>query len=382
MAWPTGTRTRRGAHGWVEARNDAFAAGLAGSQHLGVEEVALAEALGRVLGDRVTALVDLPGFDASAMDGFAVCGAGPWRVLDGTGSRPGAPYGRPLPAGCAVPISTGAVVPSGTARVLPIEVCVVVGDYIEALEVAGRDHIRRRGSETALGQLIASPGSRVGAGLLGFAAASGHDRLVVRRRPTVKILLTGTEIIDRGTPAADQVRDAVGPMLAPMVAAAGGLVVSTTHLDDEVTLGLDSEEVDVVVVVGSTSVGVTDRLRHEIRATQRTVDGVHVRPGHPMLLGHIAGRPVVGLPGNPAAALVGAHTLLVPLLAGLSSGSLDPLPAIRLAAGRGTRAVPVRETSQGWQACPGHSAASLQGIAFATGLAVVGPSGDGVLVRL
>jgi molybdopterin molybdotransferase len=132
--------------------------------------------------------------------------------------------------------------------------------------------------------------------------------------------------------------------------------------------------------------GSTDHLREQIAAGDRIIDGVDCHPGHPMLLGRRTDGPwIVGLPGNPYAAFVAIHTLLVPLLAGLTGSPAHQRRRIRMPPSgrdRGTHVVPVRKRGRAWVACPGHSAASLRGAARAQGLAAVEPDDKAMLLHL
>lgn len=231
------------------------------------------------------------------------------------------------PPGEAVAISTGAPVPAGARAVLPVEDTSRSGDEVRGLDGCAPEpgrHIRRTGENSPAGALLADSGSVVSPAMLGLAAAAGHDDLVVRPRPRVRLLITGDELVTAGPGGAGRVRDALGPTLPPLVAGLGGDLVETAHVQDSfaalaaaVGSGAASE---IVLVTGSTSVGVTDHLHRLLDGlgARAVVDGVTCRPGHPQLLAALGSRRwLIGLPGNPYAAIVAAHTLLAPLLAGL-----------------------------------------------------------------
>lgn len=279
---------------------------------------------------------------------------------------------------------------------LPLESASVSGRRVSGdVRTAGR-HIRRAGEDAEAGDRLVPAGSRVGPALVGLAAAAGHDALVVRPRPRVGVLVTGDELDHAGVPAAGRVRDALGPLLPGLVRQLGGDDTALRHVPDRPAGRLAEEveglrDVDVVVVTGSTSVGVTDRLRRLLADTgaRMPVDTVACRPGHPMLLAELpTGRWVVGLPGNPYAALVAARTLLGPLLAGLSGrapGALPRMPVrgrVRPAPGL-TRVVPVSWTGGDARIVEGHRAAFLGGAAVGDALAAIGPGWtDGDLAPL
>jgi len=351
----------------------------------------LDEALGAVLAEELLARGDVPAADASAMDGFAVRGPGPWcvrgRVLAG-----GAPAAA-LADGDAVEVATGALVPGGTARVLPVEVVSVEAGVLRLVgPEPGRRHVRPRGEECAAGELLLDPGRRVRAGVLGLAASTGSDSLVVRRRPRVSALLTGDELVVSGLPVPGQVRDAVGPLLPAAVASLGGELVRLERCGDapgrlEAALAeLLDDGCDVVLTCGMAGAGPADRLRPWLArvGADLVVDGVAVRPGHPMVLARLPdGRVLVGLPGNPLAAVAALLGLLGPLLAGMS-GLVPPEPARATLGGwehRGrpaTTLVPVRRCEDGHVVPSGPAGpAQLRGLGAADAVAVVPIDWDG-----
>ncbi|MEV7443143.1 molybdopterin-binding protein [Streptomyces sp. NPDC091204] len=206
----------------------------------------------------------------------------------------------------------------------------------------------------------------------------------VRPRPRVGVLVTGDEPDRGGRPAPRRVRDALGPLLPSLVAALGGEATGVRHVPDR-PAGLlaqavpEARDSDVVVVTGSTSVGVTDQLRRLLRdaGARMVVDTVACRPGHPHLLARLeTGCWVVGLPGNPYAALVAAHTLLAPLTAALSGRGLAPLPQVPVSGDARpvpglTRLVPVAWEGSGARITRGHRGAFLHGAAVGDALAVL-----------
>ncbi|WP_103954018.1 molybdopterin molybdotransferase MoeA [Nonomuraea solani] len=361
--------------------------------------VPLAEALGCRLAAPLRALVAVPGVDVSAMDGYAVAGPGPWRVV-GRVLAGGACYEAPLRAGEAVEIATGAPVPAGSESVLPYERAVADGAWVDGAAEPG-EHVRRRGEDIAEGAVVLGAGAVVTPVALGLAAALGHDVLRVRPRPRVAVLVTGDEVVHEGLPAPGRVRDAIGPFLPGLVEWSGGRVAGTVHLPDGLEalraalvrppdgVAREPRAADVLVVCGASSKGPADHLRAVLDDLEAEVliDGVAVRPGHPQLLARLAGgRLVVGLPGNPYAALAAALTLLAPILRELAgtavgketsalAGAVRPHP-------RDTRLVPVRRSGRG--AVPvGHDRpGSLWGAALADALAVVPPAWAGDQVEL
>ncbi|TVL92441.1 molybdopterin molybdenumtransferase MoeA [Streptomyces sp. SAJ15] len=392
----------------------------------------LAEALGQVLAAPLTALTDLPSFDTSAMDGWALAGPGPWRLpAPGKGERTArgilAGDGRaaPLADGHAVRIATGAPVPPGTTAVLRTEHGVVdesggVGSWLRARPahpvVPGQD-IRPRGQECVEGDRLLSAGTLITPAVLGLAAAAGYDELETARKPCVEVLVVGDELLTAGLPESGRIRDALGPMLGPWLAALGAEVLATRHVPDDAealyAAVVEASSADLVLTTGGTAAGPVDHVHPTLRrlGAELLVDGVAVRPGHPMLLARLprggvdggepqragrkrrtAKRPapehplphqyLVGLPGNPLAAVAGLLTLAEPLLHGLSArpapgapGSAAPLAAAVPGHARDTRLVPVAH--RGGEAVPLRFSgpAMLRGLALADGLAAIPPGG-------
>lgn len=343
----------------------------------------LAACAGTVLAEPLRARTPLPPFDLAAMDGYAVAGAGPWRVV-GT-ALAGAGWPAALVPGTAVTISTGAPVPSGADAVLPVEDAEQHGEVVQGPVEPGR-HVRRVGEECRTGDLLLEAGTPVVATVLGLAAAGGHDDLLVRPRPRVAALVTGDELLFRGPARDGRVRDALGPQLPLLVASYGGELVDQQHVRDDRGLlraAVASADAQVVVTTGASSAGPADHLRHVVTELggRLLVDGVACRPGHPQLLAALPdGRVVVGLPGNPLAALVGALTLLEPLLAGLAARVPRPSSALLgeplLAAASATRLVPVRLDGIRARPVPHAGSGMLRGAALADALAVVPPGRD------
>ncbi|NGO73206.1 molybdopterin molybdotransferase MoeA, partial [Streptomyces boncukensis] len=415
---PGAPRERPEPPSWSRAR--ALAAGA--PRALPRTVLALERAIGHTLAAPLTALTDLPSFDTSAMDGWAVSGPGPWELVTGPDGAPapGLLAGdraepAPLPDGQAVRIATGARVPPGTSAVLRAE----HGELPSASRLRttaeapqqGAD-IRPRGQECRTGDGLLPPGTPVTAAVLGLAAAAGYDELEVVRRPRAEVLVLGDELLHRGLPKDGRIRDALGPLAAPWLTALGADVTATRRLGDDPEAlheALAGTTADVVVTTGGTAAGPVDHLRPTLRRldAELLVHGVRVRPGHPMLLAALpggAGSPqdggprrrtyLVGLPGNPLAALSGLMTLAAPLLRTLGGRPGPERERQGVLAEevhghpRDTRLVPVVHEGAGVRARvrPLRYAgpAMLRGIAGAEALAVVPPGGSapGTDVRL
>ncbi|WP_332112636.1 molybdopterin-binding protein [Streptomyces buecherae] len=517
------SRGHRGSVSWAGART---AAVRAVSAPLPAAPTPLGEALGRVLAEPLTALTDLPPFDTSAMDGWALAGPGPWRLpARGRGVLAGHARPEPLEDGQAVRIATGARTPPGATAVLRSEhgterdgrtvgpsaraasswsnsscghhadqpapgttdLAAATGgpehprtgesahprtgepehprtrdgrhadpathqpsappqgpdapppdhdrDHVHSQAQArnqahaqyqaraqsggqtqagwvhalpghpvqhGQD-IRPRGQECGRGDQLLPAGTLVTPAVLGLAAAAGYDELVTVRRPRAEVLVLGDELLRSGLPHDGLIRDALGPMLGPWLQALGADVVATRWLGDDAAalrIAIERSPADLVITTGGTAGGPVDHVHPVLRqlGAHLLVDGVAVRPGHPMLLARLDGRRhLVGLPGNPLAAVSGLMTFAEPLLrtlaarprpdagpaagrSGEAGGSGGPSTWLPLADEvpwhpRDTRLVPVRRRSGA--AVPLHFSgpAMLRGISVAHGLAVIPPGG-------
>ncbi len=407
---PRPAPARRGAPAtsWPEARRLANAAG----RRLDPRPVPLDErALGSALARGLKALTDLPSFDTSAMDGWAVAGEGPWRTAGQV--LAGQRAAGPLRPGEAVRIATGAALPPGATAVLRSEHGATEaradGEWLRVAAphpapVPGQE-IRRRGQECRRGDELLPAGSPVTPVVLGLAAAAGYDELTVTARPRVEVLVLGDELLDHGVPRAGRVRDALGPMLPSWLRALGAEVTAVRRLVDDaealreaITGAVTGARADLVITTGGTAGGPVDHV-HAVLATlgaKLLVDGVAVRPGHPMVLAELpAGgrsgrtgassgsrvRHLIGLPGNPLAAVSGVLTLVAPLLGTLAGRPVPPpytAPLTSDVSGHpvDTRLVPVAFDDES-AARPLHFAgpAMLRGLAAADGLAVIPPGG-------
>ncbi|MFF5975078.1 molybdopterin molybdotransferase MoeA [Streptomyces sp. NPDC012769] len=395
---------------WPEARAVAARAGTKAAAARRPEPVPLARALGRVLAEPLHALTDLPSFDTSAMDGWAVAGPGPWRIDPDGAVLAGRATASVLADGEAVRIATGARVPSGATAVVRSEHAHTdsAGRLHARREVVPGQDIRPRGQECRSGDRLLPAGSTVTPAVLGLAAAAGYDELTVHPRPRVEVLVLGDELLTSGLPHEGLIRDALGPLLGPWLRALGAEVLGTRRIGDDADAlyaAVTGSAADVVVTTGGTAAGPVDHVHPVLTKAGATllVDGVKVRPGHPMLLAEFdpeagltsptsptstvstaSARPgprhLVGLPGNPLAAVSGLLTLAEPLLRTLA-GLPAPVP-YRVGVREeiqghpyDTRLVPV--VQRGDEAVPLHynGPAMLRGIAVADGMAVVPPGG-------
>jgi molybdopterin molybdotransferase len=367
---------------WASARTTAYAA----AEALPARVVPLSEAGGCTLAAPLRGRTPLPAFDNSAMDGYAVGSeSGPWRIVGQVlaGEMPH----RAIASDEAMEIATGAPVPDGTVAVVTYELSQPAGpDSVDGTVPSGLN-VRQRGEGAPLGIDLLPSGTPVSPTVLGLAAQVGLDNLVVRPRPTVAALLTGSEIIHSGASAHAQVRDGVGPQLPGLVSWLGGDLRHVGYIPDSPAAALgeaiEASGADIVLTCGSAAHGPADRLRDTLPrlGARLLVPSVAVRPGHPQQLALLAdGRWLVGLPGNPYASVVAALTLLGPLIASLSGRGLPILPTARLDAPASvalegvTRVLPARRRPDGTIGlAAGDRPANLWGAALADGLAVIRP---------
>lgn len=337
----------------VEAARDRM---LADAARLGVEDVALPLAIGRVLAAPIVADRDQPPFDASAMDGWAIrqvdlAAEGSFEIAGE--SAAGRAYPRPVQAGQAVRIFTGAPVPAGADLVVIQENAAREGDRVRFTidrEPPPRN-IRPAGGDFRSGEVLLRAGTRIDAWRLALAAAAGRASLGVARRPRVAILATGDELVPPGaTPAADQIFESGSFSLAALVQAWGGEAIALQAQADDlaaIASAVDGAQADLIVTVGGASVGDHDLVKPALATLGLAlrVQTIAVRPGKPTWFGLLGdGRRVLGLPGNPASALVCAELFLRPLLAALTGAE----PALVLSAGVLASPLPANGPREHW----------------------------------
>jgi molybdopterin molybdotransferase len=285
---------------------------------LGSERVPLSEAVGRVLAAPIVSAVDVPGFDRATMDGYAVVawsteGAGaysrlPLRVIGD--SMPGRAFDGSVAPGEAVRVMTGAPIPRGADAVLPAEyVDVERGDAgIAALEaVSPGKNVGRAGEDIVRGTRLLDPGRILRPQDAGVISSIGVRDVDVVRRPRVRLVITGNELLPAGTPPHGvHIADANGPMLAALAARDGGVVDSQGLVRDDAEAITEAllTDADVVIVSGGSSVGVEDLAPGLVaQHGELAVHGIAMRPSSPTGMGRIGNRLVFLLPGNPVSSL-------------------------------------------------------------------------------
>jgi molybdopterin molybdotransferase len=372
---------------------------------LPAEEVSLAEALGRVLAADALASEPVPGYDGSAMDGYALRAAD---IADATGdsparleivgeSRAGHPSDRELAAGEAIAISTGAVVPTGADAVLRVEDTSREGDTVSIRRTVepGND-IRRAGEDIEPGRLVLPAGATLGAVEVGVLASLDRPAVLCAARPRIGLITTGDELLEPGEPSRPGgVRSSNGYVLPALAALAGAEAGAAVRAGDDAdatreALAVELERSDVLVISGGVSVGEHDHVRGSLQAlgVEQVFWGVSLRPGKPTYFGLAAEREgrrtmVFGLPGNPVSACVTFLLFARPALRAMQGA--DPARTrvqARLAnaqprMSQRTQAVrcSLELTGGGWLATPTGAQGShvLTSLIGADGLAVIGP---------
>ena len=367
---------------WHTARQAAHEAGLAAV--LPPRRQKPSDTDGMTLATPLAALVDLPAFPTSSVDGYAVRGTGPWRL---TGRVLAGELPPPLHDGCAVEVATGAMVPEGLTTIIRLE-----DAKLEDQTLAGArkpKEWRDVGEECAAGEELLPAGAPVTPSVIGLAASTGYDMLNVRSRPRAAVLVFGDELTTEGVPGNGRVRDSLGPLLPSLLRHAGATGVPGFSPRGPIEDTLEShvaavqaalDDADIVCTTGGTMRGPVDHLHATLKelGAEYVVNTVAVRPGFPMLLAALpGGRFVAGLPGNPQSAVIALTSLVVPLIRGLTGRPLRGLAKVILGEdipGRGadTHLALARLADDGTVVPVSHrGSAMLRGLAQADGFAVI-----------
>ena len=321
---------------------EALARVTQGLEPLEPEHVKLEQARGRVLAEDIAAHLTQPPFDAAAMDGYAVRAADV-AVLPATlrligDALAGRCFDGEVKQGEGVRIFTGAPVPKGADTVVIQENTEVAPGVVTVKDAAPRRHIRPRGQDFTKGEVLLRAGTRLGPRELMLAAAMNHAELPVRRKPKVAILATGDEVVPPGTALdRDQIVSSVPVGLAALIEAQGGepmsLGIAQDTAESIVTLASTGKGADILVTVGGASVGERDLVSAALRSGGMELDfwKIAMRPGKPLLYGRLGNQRVLGVPGNPVAALICGLVFLVPMLhrlLGLREHGREPQEAV------------------------------------------------------
>jgi molybdopterin molybdotransferase len=372
---------------------------------LSSECVSLPDATGRFLAEAIGSTLDLPPFDNSAMDGYAVRAAD---VQSATKEHPvrlrvlgkgpaGEPLSTPVKQGTCVRIFTGSVLPDGADAVVmqedtttdPQEEAVLILDAAKPWE-----NVRLRGEDVKAGTTVLTPGLRMTPGMIALAGAAGAAELKVGRRPVVALLATGNELTEPGqTLAPGKIYESNRAMLAGMVGQAGALprlwpIVPDAPEPTRDALAAAFAECDVVITSGGVSVGELDFVKSAFQQLNGSLEfwRVAIKPGKPFVFGRLGAKLFFGLPGNPVSAFVTFLLLVRPALArcqGARSGLAEGGGMTRLCtlsemlANRGNRRhfIRVWVDDQGKAKLAGAQASHLlSGLAGANGLVEVPPN--------
>ena len=309
------------------------------TRKLSAERVAIDQVLGRVLAEDVVADSDLPPFDRSQMDGYAVRAddvkAAPSRLRIVGESAAGRGWHNQLEEGQAVRIMTGAPVPTGADSVQQVELTHELkdGTVVELLETVelGKS-IVKRGAEIKAGEVVLNAGTVINAAMMAVLAAFGYANVEVFRKPRAGILATGTELVSvTQTPGQDQIRDSNNYSVSAYAALAGATVERMRLTGDETSLlksqiAAAAERCDVIVTSGGVSMGVYDVTKAALKELDAEIffERVALRPGKPTVFARLPnGTLVFGLPGNPVSVAVTFNLFARTALLAMQ-GSADP----------------------------------------------------------
>lgn len=310
---------------------------LADLEPTGPELVPLADSWGRIVAADIVARLDNPPADVSSMDGYAVRAADctPGGVLSLVGESPaGHPFAGQVGPGETVRIYTGSLVPDGADAILIQENAQEdKGAVTVTVPPGSGQYIRRQGQDFAQGKVVVPAGRALTARDIGLVAAANHAWVPVRRRPVVVILSTGDEIALPGEPIAPGgIANSNTPMLAALVRACGGVPVMLPSARDTASdiarLAQGIETADLLLTAGGASVGRYDLVQQGLEQIGLSVDfwKIAMRPGKPLMHGRIGRVPVLGLPGNPVAALVCGLVFALPAIRTLAGHTAPHLP--------------------------------------------------------
>ncbi|MBO80162.1 molybdopterin molybdotransferase MoeA [Citromicrobium bathyomarinum] len=292
------------------------------------------ESAGRFLAEPAIARRSQPPVDLSAMDGYATCGEGPWRIKGE--SRAGAPYDKVLGKGEAVRISTGAQMPLGADAVLVQEDAEVDGSHLTASAPPTARFIRRAGLDFGASDTLLKVGTRMGPAQIALARAGGLPEVVAYETPHVAIIESGDELCaDPQDCPSPKIPAVNGAMLAQMAREAGGETTATGPVPDDADALVraieEAADASLIVISGGASVGPHDLVKPALEAAGFSLDfwRVAIKPGKPLLVARRRHSVVLGLPGNPVSSFVTGFLFMAPAirkLAGACRCLTRPIP--------------------------------------------------------
>jgi len=308
------------------------------------EAVAAAHSVGRVLLNDLVSKEDVPGFDRSTVDGFAV------RASDTFGCSENIPailnlageilmgdsaqsIEHLMTPGACIAVSTGGEIPEGADAVVMVE---FTEDYSNGMigvfkPVAPGNNVIFKGDDVTIGKVVLSEGTVLTPHDIGILSALGHEQIYVSRKPVVGVISTGDEIVPvSGKPGGGQIRDVNTPMLLAAVKLFGASVMDFGIIrDDETQIRTAvlsaAESCDIVLISGGSSAGARDMTARVIESEGKMLlHGIAMKPGKPTILGIVREKPVFGLPGHPVAAYMVTELFVRPLLADMMGAVVKP----------------------------------------------------------
>jgi molybdopterin molybdotransferase len=322
-----------------------------------LERIALEESIGRILAENIVADSDLPPFDRSQMDGYAVKAAdtrnAPVRLKLVGESAAGRGWRGKLKLGEAVRIMTGAAVPDGADAVQKLEVVDDRGDSVTILEPTEKGrYIVPKGKEGKKGKAVLRIGERITPANISIPAAFGFAKVKVSKRPRVAIISTGSEIVDVGKkPGPDQIRNSNSIMLKALCEQAGVVVTTYPNVGDDIS-DLKSQisdavrNSDILVTTGGVSVGKYDLTKLALKELGAEVffERVALKPGKPTVFGRLKKSLVFGLPGNPVSAAVTFYLFVRKAILQMQSAGVSDLEEATAVASKSIKSTKERDT--------------------------------------
>ncbi|MCX2523344.1 molybdopterin molybdotransferase MoeA [Larsenimonas rhizosphaerae] len=312
--------------------DEALNATLSLARRMPNEQCLLHRATGRVLACDIHATIDMPPFDNSAMDGYALRARDGGQALTVSQRIPAGHAPSPLEAGTCARIFTGARLPEGADTVIMQEQVEITdeGQAVFTADLPVSNNIRQQGGELRRGNRLLAAGACITPAALGLLASQGLGEITVVQRPRIALLTSGDEVILPGRALAEgQIYNSNRYQLAALIEQFGGELVAIDHLPDQYdasrqALEQYARQADIIVTAGGVSVGEEDHVRHAIEAVgQVAMWRLAMKPGKPLTLGHIGNTAVIGLAGNPVSGFVSSYLFLRPLI-----GSMLGCPAM------------------------------------------------------
>jgi molybdopterin molybdotransferase len=349
----------------------------------GSETIAIVKSANRYLASDIKSLTDLPAYDTSSMDGWAVSGSGPWSVIGEV--KTGFISDLSLAPNQCLKISTGGVVPPGATAILPWENAKQNGELISG-QVKDNDFIRPAGAEAKSGEIILEKGTKITPPMIGLLAGCGHDEIEVNKKPKIAVFYLGDELLHSGLPKAGAVRDALGCQLPSLIESYGAQVISNQFLKDDLETLINSvsgamQEADLIITTGGTADGPRDFIKPTIEnfSGEYLIDRVLVRPGYHILLAKLSGKiPLLALPGNPQSAIAALTAFGEPLIGAMTGRLKLNIRQVPLAAGLSTqqnhwRMVPGNLVDGKFEVAQFLGSNMLRGLAYSQGFALLEP---------